>query len=67
VRVSGYTAYFKDLGPEMQKEIISRTEFLTIPPHSEHFGKAFSLSKTNAQIQPKADSRDAQQDFRPSV
>jgi formate C-acetyltransferase len=28
VRVSGYTAYFKDLNPFMQKEIIDRTEYL---------------------------------------
>jgi formate C-acetyltransferase len=28
VRVSGYTAYFKDLNPQMQKEIIDRTEYL---------------------------------------
>jgi hypothetical protein len=28
VRVSGYTAYFKDLNPQMQKEIIERTEYL---------------------------------------
>jgi pyruvate formate-lyase/glycerol dehydratase family glycyl radical enzyme len=28
VRVSGYTAYFKDLNPTMQKEIIDRTEYL---------------------------------------
>jgi formate C-acetyltransferase len=27
VRVSGYTAYFKDLNPRMQKEIIDRTEY----------------------------------------
>ena len=27
VRVSGYTAYFKDLNPQMQKEIIDRTEY----------------------------------------
>jgi formate C-acetyltransferase len=27
VRVSGYTAYFKDLNPQMQKEIIERTEY----------------------------------------
>ena len=26
-RVSGYTAYFKDLNPQMQKEIIDRTEY----------------------------------------
>lgn len=28
VRVSGYTAYFKDLNPRMQKEIIDRTEYM---------------------------------------
>lgn len=28
VRVSGYTAYFIDLNPQMQKEIIERTEYL---------------------------------------
>jgi pyruvate-formate lyase len=28
VRVSGYTAYFKDLNPQMQKEIMERTEYL---------------------------------------
>ncbi|MHC5056079.1 MAG: pyruvate formate lyase family protein [Planctomycetota bacterium] len=28
VRVSGYTAYFKDLNPQMQKEIIDRTEYV---------------------------------------
>jgi formate C-acetyltransferase len=27
VRVSGYTAYFKDLTPQMQEEIISRSEY----------------------------------------
>ena len=27
VRVSGYTAYFKDLNQDMQQEIISRTEY----------------------------------------
>jgi pyruvate-formate lyase len=27
VRVSGYTAYFKDLNPQMQEEIINRTEY----------------------------------------
>ncbi len=28
VRVSGYTAYFKDLNPQMKKEVIDRTEYL---------------------------------------
>jgi len=28
VRVSGYTAYFRDLNPQMQKEVIDRTEYL---------------------------------------
>lgn len=28
VRVSGYTAYFKDLNPDMQREILQRTEYL---------------------------------------
>lgn len=32
VRVSGYTAYFKDLNPQMQKEIIERTEYQLLPP-----------------------------------
>jgi pyruvate-formate lyase len=27
VRVSGYTAYFKDLNPAMQNEIITRAEY----------------------------------------
>jgi pyruvate formate-lyase/glycerol dehydratase family glycyl radical enzyme len=27
VRVSGYTAYFRDLNPQMQKEVISRAEY----------------------------------------
>ena len=27
VRVSGYTAYFADLNPHMQEEIITRTEY----------------------------------------
>jgi len=31
VRVSGYTAYFKDLNPQMQKEIIDRTEYILSP------------------------------------
>lgn len=28
VRVSGYTAYFRDLNPQMQKEVMERTEYL---------------------------------------
>ena len=32
VRVSGYTAYFKDLNPRMQKEIVDRTEYQLVPP-----------------------------------
>lgn len=28
VRVSGYTAYFKDVNPDMQREIINRSEYL---------------------------------------
>ena len=27
VRVSGYTAYFKDLNPQMRREILERTEY----------------------------------------
>ena len=41
VRVSGYTAYFKDLNPQMQREILERTEYqlfsgqaVTFPPSS---------------------------------
>ncbi len=37
VRVSGYTAYFKDLNPQMQKEIIDRTEYLLSPRHAVPF------------------------------
>jgi formate C-acetyltransferase len=33
VRVSGYTAYFKDLNPQMQEEIIERTEYSLLPEH----------------------------------
>jgi hypothetical protein len=33
VRVSGYTAYFKDLNPQMQDEIIERTEYGLLPAH----------------------------------
>ncbi len=34
VRVSGYTAYFKDLNPQMQKEIIERTEYELATGHA---------------------------------
>ena len=37
VRVSGYTAYFKDLNPEMQREIIARTEFLLLPGKRRYY------------------------------
>jgi pyruvate-formate lyase len=37
VRVSGYTAYFKDLNPQMQKEIIDRTEYLLSTGKMVHF------------------------------
>jgi pyruvate-formate lyase len=33
VRVSGYTAYFKDLNSQMQDEIIERTEYGLLPAH----------------------------------
>jgi pyruvate formate-lyase/glycerol dehydratase family glycyl radical enzyme len=37
VRVSGYTAYFKDLNPQIQKEIIDRTEYLLSTGKMVHF------------------------------
>ncbi len=37
VRVSGYTAYFKDLNPQMQKEIIDRTEYLLSTGKMVHY------------------------------
>jgi formate C-acetyltransferase len=37
VRVSGYTAYFKDLNPRMQKEIADRTEYLLSTRKSADF------------------------------
>jgi pyruvate formate-lyase/glycerol dehydratase family glycyl radical enzyme len=37
VRVSGYTAYFKDLNPQMQKEIIERTEYSLSTGHAVEF------------------------------
>jgi pyruvate formate-lyase/glycerol dehydratase family glycyl radical enzyme len=36
VRVSGYTAYFKDLNPQMQQEIIERTEYDLANGHAVH-------------------------------
>jgi pyruvate-formate lyase len=43
VRVSGYTAYFKDLNPRMQKEIIDRTEYLVSTGQMQFF-KPFPLN-----------------------
>ncbi|MBE9569608.1 MAG: hypothetical protein IMF11_03215 [Proteobacteria bacterium] len=37
VRVSGYTAYFKDLNPQMQKEIIDRTEYALYTGRAVHY------------------------------
>lgn len=37
VRVSGYTAYFKDLNPQMQKEIIDRTEYRLSSGRAEQY------------------------------
>jgi formate C-acetyltransferase len=37
VRVSGYTAYFKDLNPQMQQEIIERTEYNLSTGHAVEF------------------------------
>jgi formate C-acetyltransferase len=37
VRVSGYTAYFKDLNPQMQKEIIERTTYDLSTGHAVQF------------------------------
>ncbi len=42
VRVSGYTAYFKDLNPQMQKEIIDRTEYRLSTGEMIHY-KPFPL------------------------
>ena len=44
VRVSGYTAYFKDLNPRMQKEIIDRTEYQLLPGRAVPYGP-FPLPK----------------------
>ncbi len=34
VRVSGYTAYFRDLNPQMQQEILDRTEYALATGHA---------------------------------
>ena len=47
VRVSGYTAYFKDLNPQMQKEIIDRTEYLLSSGKAVHF-EPFPLPKRDS-------------------
>jgi formate C-acetyltransferase len=39
VRVSGYTAYFKDLNPQMQQEIIDRTEYDLATGQAVHFAR----------------------------
>ncbi len=44
VRVSGYTAYFKDLNPQMKKEIIDRTEYL-LSTGGMQFYQPFQLPK----------------------
>ena len=40
VRVSGYTAYFKDLNPQMQQEIIDRTEYNVVTRQAVQFARA---------------------------
>jgi len=47
VRVSGYTAYFKDLNPFMQKEIIDRTEYQLLQGKAIPYGP-FSLTKKDS-------------------
>lgn len=47
VRVSGYTAYFKDLNAQMQKEVIERSEYLLSPCQAHPF-KPFVLSLSNS-------------------
>jgi formate C-acetyltransferase len=44
VRVSGYTAYFKDLNPQMKKEVIDRTEYLLSTRYMQ-FYEPFQLPK----------------------
>ena len=45
VRVSGYTAYFKDLSPQMQREILERTEYMLSSGKKRSFDP-FTLTKT---------------------
>jgi len=47
VRVSGYTAYFKDLNKQMKKEIIERTEYRLSSGKAVQYGP-FPLPKRNA-------------------
>ncbi|TET93017.1 MAG: hypothetical protein E3J46_00430 [Desulfobacteraceae bacterium] len=47
VRVSGYTAYFKDLNPFMQKEIIDRTEYQLLQGKAIPYGP-FPLTKKDS-------------------
>ncbi len=47
VRVSGYTAYFKDLNPFMQKEIIDRTEYQLLAGKAIPYAP-FPLSKKDS-------------------
>ncbi len=49
VRVSGYTAYFKDLNRQMQKEIIDRTEYLLSNGQMESY-EPFSLTSEQKPI-----------------
>jgi pyruvate formate-lyase/glycerol dehydratase family glycyl radical enzyme len=56
VRVSGYTAYFKDLNPQMQDEIIERTEYILSP------GQARPLKPLDVEI-----SEDAEQPSSPKT
>jgi pyruvate formate-lyase/glycerol dehydratase family glycyl radical enzyme len=48
VRVSGYTAYFKDLNPQMQKEIIERTEYNLTTGHAVQLSVGGVTAPTSA-------------------
>lgn len=43
VRVSGYTAYFKDLNPQMQEEIIERTAYALSSGHAVPMGETVEV------------------------